>query len=94
MKHNSQCPQESDQVIPILRPDRDSAVVRKARNTPSEKQMVTLSCEECRHRKTRCDKSYPCGTCQRFNLECHAVRRCRFPSKAFSPLLLELGNIV
>ena len=68
----------------MLRPERDSAVVRKARNAPSEKQKVVLSCEQCRQRKTRCDKSNPCGACQRSHLECHVVRRCRLPSKAFS----------
>lgn len=68
----------------MLRPERNSSVAGRARAPPAEKRKVTLSCEQCRQRKTRCDKQYPCAACQRSHLECHVVRRCRLPSKAFS----------
>ena len=63
----------------MLRPQRDSIAVRKARTVPLEKQKVTLTCEQCRQRKTRCDKSYPCAACQRSNLDCTLVHRHRLP---------------
>lgn len=60
----------------MLRPERDSNGVRKARITSSK---VTLTCEQCRQRKIRCDKAYPCGTCQRSHIECTLVHRQRLP---------------
>ena len=44
-----------------------------------EQQRVNLSCEQCQQRKTRCDKSHPCGSCQKANIECTAVQRRRLP---------------
>ena len=69
---------ENDQ-YPMLRPKHDSIAVRKARTVPKEKQKVTLTCEQCRQRKTRCDKSYPCAACQRSHLDCTLVHRHRLP---------------
>ena len=63
----------------MFRPKHDSIAVRKARTVPSEKQKVTLTCEQCRQRKTRCDKSYPCAACQRSHLDCTLVHRHRLP---------------
>ncbi|KAI9718651.1 MAG: hypothetical protein M1828_006659 [Chrysothrix sp. TS-e1954] len=40
---------------------------------------ATLSCELCRHRKIRCDKGNPCGTCQKAGVKCIPVNRQRLP---------------
>lgn len=39
----------------------------------------TLSCENCRQRKIRCDKLSPCTNCQKFGVTCESVRRKRLP---------------
>jgi len=38
-----------------------------------------LTCEQCKKRKKRCDKSVPCGACVQASLECTAVQRHRLP---------------
>ena len=63
----------------MVRPKRDPIAVRKSRTVSSEKPKVTLTCEQCRQRKTRCDKSYPCAACQRSHLDCTLVHRHRLP---------------
>lgn len=40
---------------------------------------ATLSCELCRHRKIKCDKQVPCGTCQKAGVKCIPVNRQRLP---------------
>lgn len=40
---------------------------------------VRLTCEACRQRKTKCDKSNPCSGCQRLGLVCVSVERARLP---------------
>lgn len=54
-----------------------TTLMQKARIASSEKQKVTLSCEQCRQRKTRCDKTHPCASCKRSDLECTLVHRHR-----------------
>lgn len=29
-----------------------------------------LACEECRRRKSKCDREWPCGLCLEFRVEC------------------------
>ncbi|GAM86195.1 hypothetical protein ANO11243_042070 [Dothideomycetidae sp. 11243] len=38
---------------------------------------VKLSCEECRRRKTKCDKGSPCSACRHAGLSCTAIQRMR-----------------
>lgn len=40
-----------------------------------------LSCTNCRQRKVKCDKVYPCQHCQRSNLTCLFPERARQPRK-------------
>lgn len=41
---------------------------------------VLLSCEQCKKRKTKCDKSFPrCSACRLANISCHPVQRSRLP---------------
>lgn len=40
---------------------------------------VRLSCEQCRRRKTKCDKGAPCSACKNAQLSCTAVQRARLP---------------
>ena len=40
-----------------------------------------LSCTNCRQRKVKCDKVYPCQHCQRSNLTCVFPERARHPRK-------------
>ncbi|CAI7619503.1 unnamed protein product [Penicillium discolor] len=40
---------------------------------------VRLTCEACRQRKVKCDKSSPCTSCQRLGLVCVPVERARLP---------------
>lgn len=39
-----------------------------------------LSCEQCKRRKTKCDKTSPqCSACKLANISCHPVQRSRLP---------------
>jgi hypothetical protein len=38
-----------------------------------------LSYEQCKRRKTRCDKGSPCSACKNANFDCHTVQRTRLP---------------
>jgi len=38
-----------------------------------------LSCEQCKRRKTRCDKNSPCSACRAGGLTCVSVQRARLP---------------
>ncbi|KAG8533463.1 uncharacterized protein KY384_002246 [Bacidia gigantensis] len=40
-----------------------------------------LSCTHCRHRKVKCNKTYPCLPCQRSGLECTFPERAKHPKK-------------
>ncbi|CAI7644401.1 unnamed protein product [Penicillium glandicola] len=40
---------------------------------------VRLTCEACRQRKVKCDKSSPCTSCQRLGIVCVPVERARLP---------------
>lgn len=41
---------------------------------------VLLSCEQCKRRKTKCDKTLPrCSACRAANISCHIVQRSRLP---------------
>ncbi|KAF2501082.1 hypothetical protein BU16DRAFT_533801 [Lophium mytilinum] len=56
-----------------------------------------LSCEQCRQRKVKCDKTLPCGPCQKTKLECTAVqhKRKRRPRKdALNNRILRLEDMV
>jgi hypothetical protein len=38
-----------------------------------------LACEQCKRRKTRCNKGSPCSACKNAGLHCHTVQRARLP---------------
>ncbi|KAH8898254.1 hypothetical protein GQ53DRAFT_837208 [Thozetella sp. PMI_491] len=38
-----------------------------------------LVCQQCKRRKTKCDKDSPCGACRAAGLNCRAVQRARLP---------------
>lgn len=38
-----------------------------------------LSCEQCKRRKTKCDKGSPCSSCIATGFECRPVQRARLP---------------
>ncbi|KAH7409655.1 hypothetical protein BKA64DRAFT_404214 [Cadophora sp. MPI-SDFR-AT-0126] len=40
---------------------------------------VRLSCEECKRRKTKCDKLVPCTACKNAGIKCNTVQRARRP---------------
>ena len=40
---------------------------------------MQLSCEQCKRKKTKCDKRVPCSACRAGSLECHPVQRARLP---------------
>lgn len=40
---------------------------------------VPLSCEQCRRRKTKCDKAAPCSACKNAGIACNAIQRARLP---------------
>lgn len=40
-------------------------------------EVPRLSCEQCRRRKTKCDKETPCSACAKAGIICHAVARNR-----------------
>jgi hypothetical protein len=41
--------------------------------------VVRLSCEQCKQRKTKCDKQVPCTACTKARLKCVTVQRARRP---------------
>ncbi|RAO71190.1 uncharacterized protein BHQ10_007202 [Talaromyces amestolkiae] len=41
--------------------------------------IVKLSCDECRQRKTKCDKGSPCSACKHAGTNCTTVQRARHP---------------
>ncbi|GAM35584.1 histone deacetylase [Talaromyces pinophilus] len=41
--------------------------------------VVKLSCDECRQRKTKCDKGSPCSACKHAGTNCTTVQRARHP---------------
>lgn len=49
---------------------------RKATMNPL---VVKLSCDECRQRKTKCDKGSPCSACKHAGTNCTTVQRARHP---------------
>jgi len=40
---------------------------------------VHLSCEQCKRRKTKCNKGSPCSACEAGDLTCTPVQRARLP---------------
>lgn len=40
---------------------------------------VQLTCEQCKQRKTKCDKGSPCSACRAGDLTCTPVQRARLP---------------
>ncbi|KAI9662392.1 MAG: hypothetical protein M1821_008559 [Bathelium mastoideum] len=40
---------------------------------------ATLTCEQCRSRKTKCDKLAPCSACRKAGITCVPVQRVRLP---------------
>ncbi|KAI9687327.1 MAG: hypothetical protein M1822_002370 [Bathelium mastoideum] len=40
---------------------------------------ATLTCEQCRSRKTKCDKLAPCSACRKAGIACVPVQRARLP---------------
>ncbi|KAH9224996.1 hypothetical protein DL95DRAFT_351088 [Leptodontidium sp. 2 PMI_412] len=40
---------------------------------------VRLSCEQCKRRKTKCDKQAPCTACKNAGIKCNTVQRARKP---------------
>jgi hypothetical protein len=63
---------------------------------------VRLSCEQCRRRKTKCDKEAPCSACQNAGFSCNTVQRARLPrgrsalhrSKALDTRVARLEELV
>ncbi|PYH89157.1 hypothetical protein BO71DRAFT_444765 [Aspergillus ellipticus CBS 707.79] len=55
------------------------AAARTPSQSHSAKPKVRLSCEACRQRKVKCDKSNPCTNCQRLGTRCVPVERARLP---------------
>ena len=51
----------------------------------SSAAQVRLSCEECRHRKVKCDKLNPCSGCVRHGFACHLVESARPPQDLRKP---------
>ncbi|KAG2002044.1 hypothetical protein GB937_009809 [Aspergillus fischeri] len=47
------------------------------------------SCEQCRHRKVRCDRNVPCGPCTR----ARSVLRCSYRDKSPSPSSADVESI-
>ncbi|XMA08950.1 hypothetical protein WAI453_001741 [Rhynchosporium graminicola] len=47
-------------------------------NSPSA-PAVRLSCEECKRRKTKCNKQVPCTACKSAGIKCNTVQRARKP---------------
>ncbi|GIJ91171.1 hypothetical protein Asppvi_010136 [Aspergillus pseudoviridinutans] len=47
------------------------------------------SCEQCRHRKVRCDRNIPCGPCTR----ARSVLHCSYRDKSPSPSSADVENI-
>lgn len=56
---------------------------------PRKRRRPAQSCEQCRHRKVRCDRNVPCGPCTRARSSLHCFYRDRSPS----PSLAGIGNI-
>ena len=59
------------------------------------KQLKPLSCTSCRQRKVKCDKSDPCGACQRSSIGCVFPNRLRLPrgrQGGAKPKTAELAN--
>ncbi|KAH7308808.1 hypothetical protein BKA65DRAFT_559678 [Rhexocercosporidium sp. MPI-PUGE-AT-0058] len=46
---------------------------------PSHVPAVRLSCEQCKRRKTKCDKQVPCTACKNAGIKCNTVQRARKP---------------
>lgn len=65
---------------------------------------VQLSCEQCKIRKTKCDKRSPCSACKAGDLACTPVQRARLPrgktgkirskNAALEDKLVRLENLV
>ena len=46
---------------------------------PVSRPEATLTCEQCRSRKTKCDKLAPCSACRKAGIACIPVHRARLP---------------
>jgi hypothetical protein len=69
-------------VTPELQPARPLPKVhaRVCRcSAPIMDSKPRLSCEQCRRRKTRCNKEMPCSSCKTSGLRCEFVLRARLP---------------
>ena len=53
--------------------------VNKRNMNRSSVPAVRLSCEECKRRKTKCDKLVPCTACRNAGIKCNTVQRARKP---------------
>ena len=42
-------------------------------------KVAKLSCQQCRSRKTKCDKDVPCSACRNAGISCTALERARLP---------------
>ncbi|KAI8965127.1 hypothetical protein F5Y11DRAFT_313929 [Daldinia sp. FL1419] len=57
----------------------DSADLRGRRSGKSGAEIPQLSCELCRKRKVKCDKSNPCSNCVKADVVCIPIHRKRLP---------------
>ncbi|PKY01702.1 C6 zinc finger domain protein [Aspergillus campestris IBT 28561] len=53
---------------------------------PRKRRRPAQSCEQCRHRKVRCDRNIPCGPCTRARSSPHCSYRDRSPSLSSSAI--------
>lgn len=64
------CPSFSPSPLPVALARRcrktiDAMPLDTGSEPPRKKQRTAKSCEQCRHRKVRCDQRFPCGPCCR-----------------------------
>lgn len=56
---------------------------------PRKRRRPAQSCEQCRHRKVRCDRNIPCGPCTRARSSLH----CSYRDRSQSPSSSGIGII-
>lgn len=82
-------PESSEKAFP---PEQDESAAPAAENAPAVPAKLHVdsqgrllnprSCVTCRRRKVKCDKTHPCGNCNRAHIECVFPSPGRAPRKA------------